>query len=73
VVKEFLREWNVRYELKDLRRDPVARAEFVKAGYRLPPVTVVNGVAVEGYDPRRLEELLDCEIRRRCHQMAGDE
>ncbi|HEX5417987.1 MAG TPA: glutaredoxin family protein [Chloroflexota bacterium] len=58
MVKEFLRERDVHYELKDLSRDAQAREDFVRAGYLLPPVTVVDGVAVDGFDPRRLEELL---------------
>jgi len=49
------------FELKDLNRDAEARAEFVRAGYLLPPVTVVDGVVVTGYDPDRLDELLNRE------------
>ncbi len=44
--------------MKDLNVDAIARDEFVRAGYPLPPVTVVKGVAVVGYDPARLEGLL---------------
>lgn len=59
MLKEFLHERDVDFELKDLSRDARARVEFVRAGYLLPPVTVVDGVAVGGFDPRRLEELLE--------------
>lgn len=58
MVKEFLRERGVSYEFRDLNRDAEARAEFVRAGYLLPPVTVIDGTAVTGFDPRRLEGLL---------------
>ena len=58
MVKEFLRERDVDFELKYLNRDARARDEFVRAGYLLPPVTVVDGVSVGGFDPQRLEELL---------------
>jgi hypothetical protein len=58
VVKEFLHERGVSYQLKNLNVDATARDEFVRAGYPLPPVTVVKGVAVVGYDPARLERLL---------------
>ncbi len=57
MVKEFLRERGVVYELKDVNVDPEARAEFVRAGYLLPPVVVVDGVPIPGYDPARLEQL----------------
>jgi hypothetical protein len=58
VVKEFLHERDVRFELKDLRRDRLALDEFVRAGYLLPPVTVIDGTAVTGFDPARLDDLL---------------
>lgn len=51
-------ERGVRYTLKDLRTDPEARREFVARGYRLPPVTVIDGVSVEGFKPDRLDALL---------------
>jgi hypothetical protein len=58
VVKEFLHERDVSFELKDLRHDDLARDEFVRAGYRLPPVTVIDGPPVVGFDPTRLDNLL---------------
>jgi len=58
-VKEFLSHHQVSYVLKNVVTDPVALAEFEALGLLLPPVTVVDGVAVRGYDPVRLEALLD--------------
>jgi len=58
-VKEFLSDYNVRYELRDVTRDERALREFLALGLPLPPVTVVDGVPVQGYQPARLEELLD--------------
>jgi glutaredoxin len=58
VVKDYLTERGVRFRLRDISTDPAARAEFLRRGYRLPPVTVINGVAVEGFRPDRLDELL---------------
>ena len=49
----------MRYALKDVTRDPAALAEFLALGGRLPPLTVVDGVAVAGFDLPRLEALLD--------------
>jgi hypothetical protein len=58
-VKEFLSERGIPYQLKNVSRDAAALAEFQRLGYLLPPVTVVDGVAVRGYDPERLAALLD--------------
>jgi hypothetical protein len=44
--------------VKNVVTDGVAREEFLRAGWLLPPVTVVDGVAVEGYQPERIEALL---------------
>lgn len=49
----------MRFTLKDLRQDAAARREFLDRGFRLPPVTVVGEIAVEGFQPDRLEALLD--------------
>jgi glutaredoxin len=59
VVKNYLAERDVRYELRDLNTDVAARAEFVAAGFRLPPVLVIDGVPVEGFQPALIDELLD--------------
>jgi glutaredoxin-like protein NrdH len=58
VVKEFLSRHGVAYELRDVTRDEQALREFLALGLPLPPVTVVDGVAVQGYQPDRLERLL---------------
>ena len=58
MVKEFLSRQGVAYTVRNVATDTQARDEFLRAGYRLPPVTVIDGVAVEGYQPDRLEELL---------------
>jgi hypothetical protein len=49
----------VRYALKDVRRDRQALDEFLALGGRLPPLTVIDGVAVAGFDLPRLEALLE--------------
>jgi hypothetical protein len=58
VVKEFLSQRGVSFVLKDLNKDLLAREEFLRAGYFLPPVTVIDNVAVAGYDPVLLDRLL---------------
>jgi hypothetical protein len=57
-VKEFLSQHEVPYELRDVTHDEQARREFLALGLPLPPVTVVDGVPVLGYQPEQLEALL---------------
>ena len=57
-MKEFLSQHEVPYELRDVTHDEQALREFLALGLPLPPVTVVDGVPVQGYQPGRLEELL---------------
>ncbi len=59
MVKEFLSQRGVDFIVKNVATDPQAREEFLRAGFRLPPVTLIGGVAVEGFQPERLEELID--------------
>ncbi len=33
----------------------------LRAGFKLPPVLVIDGIAVEGYQPERIDELLGTE------------
>ena len=65
VVKDFLSQRGVRYTLKNLNSDALARDEFVRHGYLLPPVTVVDGEAVVGFDPVKLEQLLERGVESR--------
>ena len=65
MVKDFLSQRGVRYTLKNLNTDALARDEFVRRGYLLPPVTVIDGEAVVGFDPVRLEQLLERGVKSR--------
>ena len=62
MVKKFLDEQGVAYELRRVGSDPEAAKEFLRRGYRLPPVVEVDGRALEipaeGFDPEALERLL---------------
>lgn len=49
----------MRYALKDVTRDHQALAEFLALGGRLPPLTVVDGVVIHGFDLERLEATLE--------------
>ena len=58
MVKEFLHERGIAYELRNVAADPAAREAFLRLGAPLPPVVAYRGSWVAGYDPERLEELL---------------
>ncbi len=58
MVRRYLAERGVRYEVRDVSHDPAAREEFLRRGFRLPPVLVIGDVAVEGYQPDRFDQLL---------------
>ena len=57
-MKAWLSEREIAYTLRDLREDAAAADEFVRRGFLLPPVVIVDGVAIPGYQPERLEALL---------------
>ncbi len=59
MVKAWLSERGVSFVLRDVLQDPAAAEDFLRLGFLLPPVVVVDGQAVAGYQPERLAELLD--------------
>lgn len=59
MVKKFLDDRAVDYELRRVGAEPVAARDFQARGWRLPPVVEIGDVAIEGYDPERMEALLD--------------
>ena len=65
MVKKFLHERDVPFVLRDVNLDPIARDEFVKGGYLLPPVTVIDGVAVVGFNPDQIDAVLDAALESR--------
>ena len=58
-MKAWLSERNIEYSLVNVSEDAEAAEEFIRRGYLLPPVVVIDGIAVPGYQPERLDELLD--------------
>ncbi len=57
-VKEFLGQKGVPFTERDLGTDDAALQEILSYDYSRLPVTLVDGRAVSGFDPARLEELL---------------
>jgi hypothetical protein len=43
---------------KNVREDPAALKELLALGYQSTPVTLIDGEAVVGFDPDKLEKLL---------------
>lgn len=54
MVKEFLTRMGVPFTVKDVTRDPQARDEFLRQGFRGTPVTIINGEPIVGFDQARL-------------------
>ncbi len=57
MVKAWLSDRGIAYAVRDVRQDPAAAEDFLRLGFLLPPVVVVDGQAVAGYQPERLAEL----------------
>jgi hypothetical protein len=41
-----------------VREDPAALKELLALGYQSTPVTLIDGQAIVGFDPEKLEQLL---------------
>lgn len=59
MVKDFLSQRGVRFTLKNLQIDAEAREEFRRLGYLLPPVTIIGREVITGFDPTRLDQILE--------------
>jgi hypothetical protein len=57
-VKEFLSRERHVFLTKNVEEDPVAYDELIALGFRVVPVTVVNGRAVRGFDEPALRDAL---------------
>ena len=59
MVKEFLSQLGVAFAVRDVNRDQAARDEFLRRGFRLPPVILVGDRAIEGFVPEQIEAALE--------------
>ncbi len=57
-VKEFLSQNKIAFTERNVASEEAALAELEKLGYMTTPVTVIDDVAVVGYDPAKLTRLL---------------
>jgi glutaredoxin len=58
MVKQFLTRMGVPFQAKDVRRDPQAREEFMRMGFKGTPVTLIDGRPIVGFDQTRLAAAL---------------
>lgn len=58
MVKKFLDERAVDYELRNVVRDEAAAREFLALGGRLPPLLMVGETVVHGFKPAEIERAL---------------
>ena len=54
LAKSWLNEHNIAFIEKAVERDGVA-SELIRLGYKSTPVIMINGTAIVGYSPSRLE------------------
>ena len=57
-TKSWLKRQGHEYSEKNVSQDRAYASELVSLGYRVTPVTVVDGTAVIGFNPNKLQELL---------------
>ena len=57
-MKEFLSHEGHSFVSRNVDDDPDAYSELVALGWRAVPVTVINGVAVKGFDEAKFRVLL---------------
>ncbi len=57
-AQAFLRRHGIAASERDVRRDPALLADLAEMGSDALPTIVVNGVALPGFDPELLAEVL---------------
>jgi arsenate reductase-like glutaredoxin family protein len=55
VVKKFLDERHVSYEVRNVLEDEQAAREFLRLGGRVPPLLVIAGELVHGFQPDTID------------------
>jgi glutaredoxin-like YruB-family protein len=58
-AKKFLAAHNIPFEYKDVQADPSALCELVRLNSRSTPTIVVGNEVMIGFDPARLEQMLE--------------
>jgi glutaredoxin len=58
-VKEYLSQKQIKFDDRDITKDPSAILELEKLGFKTSPVTVVDDKVIVGFDPGKLDEALN--------------
>lgn len=58
-MKEFLSHHKIEFEIKDIRDNPAFVQELVDLGSQSTPTLVIEEEVVIGFDPEKLEKLLN--------------
>jgi glutaredoxin len=57
-VKEFLSRDRQTFTVRNIEDDPEAYDELLAMGFKVVPVTIIDGQAIKGYDERALRQAL---------------
>jgi len=58
MVKEFLSRERQTFTVRNIEDEPDAYDELISMGFRVVPVTIIDGHAITGYDERALRHAL---------------
>jgi len=58
MVKEFLSRARQVFTERNIEDDPAAYDELLSMGFKVVPVTIIDGHAIKGYDERALRQAL---------------
>ena len=57
-MKEFLSRDRQTFTVRNIEDDPEAYDELLAMGFKVVPVTIIDGQAIKGYDERALRQAL---------------
>jgi glutaredoxin len=58
-TKEYLSQKQIRYEERDVTKDPDAIQELQRLGFMTTPVTVIGGDTIVGFDTAKIDTALE--------------
>jgi len=58
-AKEYLSQKNIKFQERDIAKDPGAPADLKKLGYMTTPVIVIDGLVIVGFDEKKIEQALE--------------
>ena len=57
-TKEYLSQKQVKYQERDVTKDPAAIEELQRLGFMTTPVTVIDGATIVGFDTAKIDAAL---------------